>query len=35
MPLDWHDRLAEMLRESRANYALMMRWLEQQYGVER
>lgn len=35
LPSDWHDRLAETVRESRANYALMMRWLEQQRGVER
>jgi len=35
LSVDWHDRLAETVRESRANYALMLRWLEQQHGVER
>jgi hypothetical protein len=34
-PSDWHDRLAETVRESRANYALMLRWLEQQRAGER
>ena len=35
LPADWHERLAETVRESRANYALMMRWLEQQRAGER
>jgi hypothetical protein len=28
-PPDWHERLAEALRESRANYRLMQQWLDQ------
>ncbi len=30
LPADWHDRLAEAVRESRANYRLMQQWLEEQ-----
>lgn len=29
LPSDWQDYLAEAVRESRANYVLMMRWLDQ------
>lgn len=29
LPWDWRDHLAEAVRESRANYALMMHWLDQ------
>jgi hypothetical protein len=35
LPSDWHERLAETVRESRANYVLMMRWLDQQRAGER
>jgi hypothetical protein len=28
-PADWRERLAETLRESRANYRLMQQWLDQ------
>lgn len=35
VPSDWRDHLAETMRESRANYALMLRWLEQQRAGER
>ena len=29
LPADWRERLAETLRESRANYRLMQQWLDQ------
>ena len=29
LPWDWHDRLAETVRESRANYRLMAQWFDQ------
>ena len=32
---DWVEQLAETVRESRANYALMVRWLDQQSAEER
>jgi hypothetical protein len=35
LPPDWHERLAETVRESRANYTLMVHWLDRQRGVER
>lgn len=35
LPSDWQDHLAETVRESHANYALMLRWLEQQRTGER
>jgi hypothetical protein len=34
-PPDWRERLAESVRESRANYRLMQQWLNQQYAGER
>lgn len=35
LPADWRDYLAESVRESRANYRLMVRWLDQQRAGER
>ncbi|MEI4884209.1 hypothetical protein [Klebsiella pneumoniae] len=30
LPPDWRERLAQAVRESRANYWLMQQWLDQQ-----
>ena len=35
LPADWGERLAETVRLSRANYTLMVPWLEQQRAGER